>query len=92
MSEPNNLAAKLAAAKERNADKPVKKASEIFASQKDLMATMGIYLPKTTIAALKRLAFEEETSVSAIIEELVGPRLKEGPRKKVTESQYPTLD
>ncbi|ASR86489.1 ParB-like dsDNA partitioning protein [Mycobacterium phage Changeling] len=88
----SDLAAKLAAAKERNAGKPAKKASEIFTSQQDLMATMGVYLPKTTIAALKRLAFEEDTSASKIIEELLGPRLKAGPQKREAENSYPDLD
>lgn len=88
----SRLAAKLEAAKERNAGKTPKKASEIFSSQKDLMATLGIYLPKKTIADLKRLAFEEGTSASAIVEELLGPRLKAGPRPKVAEKEYPSLE
>ncbi|QYC54051.1 ParB-like dsDNA partitioning protein [Mycobacterium phage miche] len=66
-----------------------KKANEILRRGPE-MVTLGIYLPRTTVVALKRLAFEEETSVSAIIDELVVPRIKEGPRPK--EPEYPTFD
>lgn len=88
----SDLAARLAEKRERTKQQPAKKVSEVFGSQQDLMATLGIYLPKKTIAELKRLAFDEETSASKIIEELLAPRLKAGPRQKQVEPEYPTLD
>ncbi|NRI68793.1 hypothetical protein FEZ60_25055 [Rhodococcus sp. MS16] len=50
-------------------------------SNKDIMGTIGLYLPKTTIVKLKQLALAEGTSVSAIVEELIAPRLLNGPRE-----------
>ncbi|AXH48810.1 ParB-like dsDNA partitioning protein [Mycobacterium phage Steamy] len=78
----SELADRIAAQRERDAGKTRKKASEIFSGHKDVSANMAVYLPKTTIKALKDLAHEEETSVSKIIEELVRPRLAAGPRTK----------
>ncbi|QNJ56984.1 ParB-like dsDNA partitioning protein [Mycobacterium phage Deloris] len=89
MSEnPLEKARQRAAAAKASGVQP-KKASEILRRGPE-MTTLGIYLPKDKVAALKRLAFEEETSVSAIVQELIGPRLEAGPRPK--EPEYPSID
>ncbi|AWY03853.1 ParB-like dsDNA partitioning protein [Gordonia phage Nedarya] len=79
---------------ERNEGESAKRASEVFRGHKDVMGTLGIYLPKATIKSLKKLAFEEGTSASKIIEELLAPRLLEGPRtgKKDEESSSRLID
>ncbi|QDF18433.1 ParB-like dsDNA partitioning protein [Mycobacterium Phage Rachaly] len=85
---PIQKAQRIAAENKAKGVKP-KKASEILRRGPE-MATLGIYLPKKTVTELKRLAFEEETSVSAIVQELVVPRIEAGPRPK--EPEYPSID
>jgi len=70
----------LALKQQRDKGTAGKKASETMRGHKDVMGTLGIYLPKVTIKQLKDLAYAEDTSVSKIIEELIAPRLLEGPR------------
>ena len=82
----DDLKAQLEAQKARSTGQPAKKASEVFRGHKDVMANMAVYLPKSTIRQLKNLAFAEGTSASKIVEELLAPRLLEGPRN---ESQQP---
>ncbi|ALA07848.1 ParB-like dsDNA partitioning protein [Mycobacterium phage ExplosioNervosa] len=90
MSEETALQKAQRIAKEnRAAGVQPKKASEILRRGPE-MVTLGIYLPKGTVADLKRLAFEEETSVSAIVDELIKPRIAAGPRPK--EPEYPRFD
>lgn len=75
-----SLAEQLKLRQSKNKDKPAKQVSDSFRGHKDVMGTLGVYLPKVTIRQLKELAFAEETSVSKIIEELIAPRLLAGPR------------
>ncbi|AHG23819.1 Arc-like repressor [Mycobacterium phage EagleEye] len=88
----SDLAAKIAAQREQNASKTPKKASEILRGHKDVSANMAVYLPKSMIRDLKKLAFEEDTSVSKIAEELFAERLKEGPRKPEPQNRRRVID
>lgn len=85
------LAEQLKLRQAKSKESPVKQVSESFRSHKDVMGTLGIYLPKVTIKQLKDLAYAEDTSVSKIIEELIAPRLLEGPKRPDHDDDDPIM-
>ena len=73
----SDLTSKMAA---RVKTEPSRRASEAFRSPADDMQRATVYLPRTTVRALKQAALDRETSMSKILTDLADQWLAANPK------------